>query len=126
MPAAGAVGAPAGSEFDASFVEVLLEASPLVFGRFAVFLGGALSAPPVEEFRVVADHILLEDRDVAAGGLDFEVTEQRGADARRRRGATCSGGGANWGSGRLTWAARHGIPQPSRSGCRCRALQCRI
>ncbi|HET6357728.1 hypothetical protein [Streptomyces sp.] len=32
------------------------------------------------ELLVVADHVVVEDRDIAASGLDIEVAEQSGAD----------------------------------------------
>jgi hypothetical protein len=41
---------------------------------------GPLGASAVEELLVMADHVPVEDRDVAAGGLDVDVTEQSRAD----------------------------------------------
>ena len=59
----------AAAELDLALVEVLLELPPLGVGRRPVLLARAQAPAPVEEGLVVADEILLEDRDVAAGGL---------------------------------------------------------
>ncbi|MDJ0346558.1 hypothetical protein QMK19_33200 [Streptomyces sp. H10-C2] len=74
------VGASAGAEFDATLVEVLVELRPFRLGRLAVLALGPLGPSAVEELLVVADDVVVEDGDVAAGGLDIQVTEQGGAD----------------------------------------------
>jgi hypothetical protein len=59
---------------------VFFELGPLGGGRVTVFLGRSLVASPVEELLVVADNVVVEDRDVAAGGLDAEVPEESCSD----------------------------------------------
>jgi hypothetical protein len=70
-----AVWAPAGAEFDLAFVEVFVELGPFLAGGFPVLLDRSELAAVVEEGDVVADDVLVEDGDVAAGGLDVEVAE---------------------------------------------------
>ncbi len=74
------VGASAAAELDLALVEVLLELLPFGVGRRPVLLVRPQASAPVEEGLVVADEVLLEDRDVAAGGLQVEVSEQGGTD----------------------------------------------
>ncbi len=64
------------SELDLAFVEGLFELCPFLAGRGPVLLGGAKGSPSGEVRLVVADDVFLEDRDVAARGLDVEVAEQ--------------------------------------------------
>ncbi|MFF2431192.1 hypothetical protein [Streptomyces mirabilis] len=80
MRAGRAVRASAGAEFDLALVEVLLEVTPLLVSGSAVLRRGPLGPATVEEFGVVGDDVLVEDCDVAAGGLDIEVAEQGRAD----------------------------------------------
>ena len=74
------VRACAAAEFHLALVEVLLELVPFGVGRGPVLLAWSQAPATVEEGLVVADEILPEDRDVAAGGLQVEVSEQSGAD----------------------------------------------
>ncbi|MGW6971540.1 hypothetical protein [Streptomyces sp. NPDC054952] len=78
--AGGSTGASAGAEFDSALVEVLVELRPFRLGRPAVLARGPLRSLTVGELLVVAHHVVVEDRDVAASGLDIEVAEQSGAD----------------------------------------------
>jgi hypothetical protein len=82
--AGGSVGTAAGTEFDAALVEVLMEVGPLLRGGVPVLLFWPFGPAPGEELVVVADHVLVEDRDVAAGGSDIERAEQSGADVDRQ------------------------------------------
>lgn len=78
--AGGAVGTSAGAEFDFAPVEVFLEFGPLLVGRVAVLALGTDMASVLEVLLVVADDVLVEDRDVSTSGLDVEVAQQGGAD----------------------------------------------
>ncbi len=80
VPARRAVGAGAGAEFELAAGEVLLELGPLLGGGFAVLLAGALGAAPVHERGVVAQHVVLVDRNVCLGGGQVAVTEQLRGD----------------------------------------------
>lgn len=57
----GAVGAPAGAQFDLVQLEVLLELVLLLRG-FSAFRGRAVSAPGGEKCPAGLDQLLLEDR----------------------------------------------------------------
>ena len=61
MLAGCAVGAPAGAEFDAPPVEVLVEVAPFPLGRNAVFLAGPLGPAAGEELVVGGDDVFVED-----------------------------------------------------------------
>src|SRR5690606_38130548 len=74
------VGPAAGPQLDPALVEVLLEVVPLLGAGLAVLVLGPLGPAPGEELLVLADHVLVEHRDVAAGGADVEVAGQGGAD----------------------------------------------
>src|SRR5713226_4637301 len=78
--ARGAIWAAAGAEFHLPLVEVFFELGPLRVAWRPVFHGRAQLAPPVEKPLVVADEILVEDRDITAGCLQGQVPEQGGAD----------------------------------------------
>lgn len=82
--AGGTVGAPAGAEFDLSAVEVLLELVPFLVRRVAVLALRPDLTTVVEKVLVVADDVLVEDRDVATGGLDVEMAHESGADVDRQ------------------------------------------
>ncbi|MGW8353312.1 hypothetical protein [Streptomyces wedmorensis] len=71
----GAVGAAAGAELDAPLVEVVLEVVPLLRGQVAGFGLRPCGSAAGEELLVFSDHVLVEDRDVAAGGSDIEMSE---------------------------------------------------
>lgn len=73
--AGGSVWPPAVAEFEFALVEVFLEFCPLFGGARPVFLGGPERAAGLEEVLVVADDVLVEDRDIASGGLQVEVSE---------------------------------------------------
>ena len=72
-------------EFDLALVEMYFGPEPLGLGDGPVLMGlpGALAAP-VEECLVVADHVLVEDGDVAPGCLEIQVSEQGGSDVDRQ------------------------------------------
>lgn len=75
-----AVGAAAFAEFELSELEVLVELAPLVLGGFAVFGLGSCGPPVVQERPVVADQVVLEDREVCLRGVDVGVAEDLGGD----------------------------------------------
>jgi hypothetical protein len=62
---------------------VLLELGPFLVGGRAVLLGGPKLAAAVEELLVVAHDVVVEHGDVAAGGLQVGVAQQRGTDVDR-------------------------------------------
>lgn len=70
----------AGAEFDLAAVEAVLELAPLLHGCLAVSALRPGMSALVQMCLVVPDDVLVEDSDVAAGCLDVEVPEQRGAD----------------------------------------------
>jgi hypothetical protein len=69
------VGAGASSQFDLALVEVFLEPEPLGLGVGPVLIGRPGLAAPVEECLVMADHVLVEDGDVAPGCLEIQMSE---------------------------------------------------
>ncbi|MFC5830973.1 hypothetical protein ACFPZ3_44580 [Nonomuraea insulae] len=80
-----AVGPAAGTQLDLALVEVFLELSPFLRAGRAVFVAEAQGTAVGEASGVVADDVLVEDGDVAAGGLDVEVPQQRSSPRRTRQ-----------------------------------------
>jgi hypothetical protein len=76
--------AQAGGHFAA--FEVSEELLPFVRRRSAVFVGGALRAPPGQECQVVADDLVGIDSLVAEGAVDVAVTGDHLGDVRRQAG----------------------------------------
>ncbi|GAA2417599.1 hypothetical protein GCM10010255_66020 [Streptomyces coeruleofuscus] len=63
---------------------MLLEFGPLVSGGVSVLVGGTDLAPVLQVLLVVADDVFVEHRDVAASGLDIQVSEQGRAEVDRQ------------------------------------------
>jgi hypothetical protein len=57
-----------------------LELGPLLVGDRPILLSRSQTATTAEELLVVADNVVVEDRDVASGGLQVAVSEQGRAD----------------------------------------------
>ncbi|GAB3147335.1 hypothetical protein GCM10027290_30460 [Micromonospora sonneratiae] len=58
-----AIGAGAGAQLDAAFVEVLLELAPFSATGVAVLGGRSVVAPLLKALLVVAHHVVVEDGD---------------------------------------------------------------
>src|SRR6185437_13394642 len=106
--------------FDFALVEVFLELGPLLFGGGPVLLGGSKFATMLEKLLVVAHDVLVEHGDVAAGGLQIGMPEQRGADVDGQAvvdqlgGEDPSGVGAAAVCAACGRAARAGLVRPPR------------
>jgi len=83
VPTSGAVRAGAVTELDLAPVEVLLEFWPFAVGYLLVFFGWALRSSPVQERLIMSHDLVIKDSNVAAGGLETEVSEQRRTDMNR-------------------------------------------
>lgn len=90
--ARGGVGAAAGAEFEFAKVEVLLKLAPFGGGGLAVLAAGAQGASLVEEAAVGADEVVVEDREVALGGVEVLVAQEPGRDVHRQAAGDGLGG----------------------------------